>query len=52
MPLTLEFIGKVSGDSMSGENGHRPDGQLPFTGRGPDRNGEEAASLLAPSSQR
>ena len=44
MPLTLEFIGKVSGDSMSGEMGIGPMGSFPF-GRGPDRNGEEALAL-------
>ncbi len=32
MPLTLEFIGKVSGDSMSGEMGIGPMGSFPFTG--------------------
>ena len=34
MPLTLEFIGKVSGDSMSGEAGIGPMGNFPFRGRG------------------
>ncbi|MBV8698508.1 hypothetical protein [Bradyrhizobium sp.] len=33
MPLTLEFTGKVSGDSMSGEMGIGPMGSFPFTGR-------------------
>jgi hypothetical protein len=32
MPLTLEFIGRVSGDSMSGEMGIGPMGSFPFTG--------------------
>ena len=32
MPLTLEFIGTVSGDSMSGEMGIGPMGSFPFTG--------------------
>src|SRR5271169_2364883 len=32
MPLTLAFIGKVSGDSMSGEMGIGPMGSVPFTG--------------------
>ncbi|MBR0718235.1 hypothetical protein [Bradyrhizobium liaoningense] len=32
MPLTLEFIGKVAGDSMSGEAGIGPMGSFPFTG--------------------
>ena len=32
MPLTLEFIGKISGDSMSGEMGIGPMGSFPFTG--------------------
>jgi hypothetical protein len=32
MPLTLEFIGKVSGDSMTGEMGIGPMGSFPFTG--------------------
>ena len=32
MPLTLEFTGKVSGDSMSGEMGIGPMGSFPFTG--------------------
>ena len=32
MPLTLEFSGKVSGDSMSGEMGIGPMGSFPFTG--------------------
>jgi hypothetical protein len=31
MPLTLEFTGKVSGDSMSGEMGIGPMGSFPFT---------------------
>ena len=35
MPLTLEFIGKVSGDSMSGEMGIGPMGSFPFTGTKP-----------------
>jgi hypothetical protein len=33
MPLTLEFTGKVSGDSMSGEMGIGPMGSFPFTGK-------------------
>ena len=32
MPLTLNFTGKVSGDSMSGEVGIGPMGSFPFTG--------------------
>ena len=36
MPLTLEFIGKVSGDSMSGEMGIGPMGSFRSPGRGPD----------------
>lgn len=32
MPLTLDFTGKVSGDSMSGEMGIGPMGSFPFTG--------------------
>jgi hypothetical protein len=32
MPLTLEFTGKVSGDSMAGEMGIGPMGSFPFTG--------------------
>jgi hypothetical protein len=32
MPLTLEFTGKVSGDSMSGAAGIGPMGSFPFTG--------------------
>ena len=32
MPLTLEFIGKVSGDNMTGEMGIGPMGSFPFTG--------------------
>lgn len=32
MPLTLEFIGTVSGDSMSGEMGIGPMGSFPFNG--------------------
>ena len=32
MPLTLEFTGKVTGDSMSGEMGIGPMGSFPFTG--------------------
>jgi hypothetical protein len=32
MPLTLEFSGKVSGDSMSGEMGIGPMGSFPFKG--------------------
>ena len=32
MPLTLDFSGKVSGDSMSGEMGIGPMGSFPFTG--------------------
>ena len=33
MPLTLEFTGKVSGDSISGEMGIGPMGSFPFTGK-------------------
>ncbi|WP_456640241.1 hypothetical protein [Bradyrhizobium sp. USDA 10063] len=32
MPLTLEFIGKVTGDSIAGEMGIGPMGSFPFTG--------------------
>jgi hypothetical protein len=32
MPLTLEFTGKVSGDSISGEMGIGMLGSFPFTG--------------------
>ena len=32
MPLTLEFTGKISGDSISGEMGIGPMGSFPFTG--------------------
>ena len=32
MPLTLDFSGKVSGDSISGEMGIGPMGSFPFTG--------------------
>jgi hypothetical protein len=32
MPLTLEFTGTVSGDSISGEMGIGPMGSFPFTG--------------------
>ncbi len=32
MPLTLEFTGTVSGDSISGEMGIGPMGNFPFTG--------------------
>jgi len=32
MPLTLEFTGKVTGDSISGEMGIGPLGSFPFTG--------------------
>ena len=32
MPLTLEFIGTVAGDSMSGVMGIGPMGSFPFTG--------------------
>ena len=32
MPLTLEFTGKVSGDSIAGEMGIGPMGSFPFTG--------------------
>jgi hypothetical protein len=32
MPLTLEFTGKVSGDSISCEVGIGPMGSFPFTG--------------------
>jgi hypothetical protein len=33
MPLTLEFTGKVAGDTMSGEMGIGPMGSFPFTGK-------------------
>ena len=50
MPLTLEFTGKVSGDSMSGEMGIGPMGSFPFTGRGPHSSaGGRAASSRLPS---
>ncbi|MDA9431586.1 hypothetical protein [Bradyrhizobium sp. CCBAU 51627] len=32
MPLTVEFTGTVSGDSISGEMGIGPMGSFPFTG--------------------
>jgi hypothetical protein len=32
MPLTLEFTGKVSGDSIAGDVGIGPMGSFPFTG--------------------
>ncbi|KJC62508.1 signal peptide protein [Bradyrhizobium sp. LTSPM299] len=32
MPLTLDFSGKVSGDSITGEMGIGPMGSFPFTG--------------------
>ena len=32
MPLTLEFTGKVSGNSIAGEMGIGPMGSFPFTG--------------------
>ncbi len=32
MPLTLEFTGKVSGDTISGEMGLGPMGSCPFKG--------------------
>ena len=32
MPLTLEFTGKVSGDSLNGQMGIGPMGSFPFTG--------------------
>jgi hypothetical protein len=32
MPLTLDFSGKVSGDSISGDMGIGPMGSFPFTG--------------------
>ena len=32
MPLTLEFAGKVDGDSISGEMTINPMGSFPFTG--------------------
>jgi hypothetical protein len=32
MPLTIEFTGKVSGDSISGEMGIGPMGSFPFKG--------------------
>ena len=33
MPLTLDFSGKVAGDSISGEMGIGPMGSFPFTGK-------------------
>src|ERR1700759_1182935 len=33
MPLTLEFTGKVSGDTIAGEMGIGAMGSLPFTGK-------------------
>ena len=33
MPLTLDFTGKVSGDSISGEMGIGPMGSFPFKGK-------------------
>ena len=33
MPLTLEFTGKVAGDSISGDMGIGPMGSFPFTGK-------------------
>ena len=33
MPLTLDFSGKVSGDSIVGEMGIGPMGSFPFTGK-------------------
>jgi len=55
MPLTLEFTGKVSGDSMSGDMGIGPMGSFPFTGKGrkpAQRSGRPChvpdATLLAP----
>jgi hypothetical protein len=33
MPLTLEFIGKVAGNDISGEMGIGPMGSFPFTGK-------------------
>jgi hypothetical protein len=51
MPLTLEFIGKVSGDSMSGEMGIGPMGSFPFTGTRRKPDSEEAlARFLVHSS--
>ena len=45
MPLTLEFIGKVSGDSMSGEMGIGPMGASRSRGRGPEPDsGKQRAS--------
>jgi hypothetical protein len=32
MPLTLDFTGKISGDSISGEIGIGPMGSFPFSG--------------------
>jgi len=32
MPLTLDFSGKITGDSISGEMGIGPMGNFPFTG--------------------
>ena len=32
MPLTLDFSGKVAGDSISGDMGIGPMGSFPFTG--------------------
>lgn len=32
MPLTLDFTGKVTGDSIAGEMGIGPMGSFPFTG--------------------
>jgi hypothetical protein len=32
MPLTLEFTGKISGDSISGDMGIGPMGSFPFKG--------------------
>jgi hypothetical protein len=33
MPLTLDFTGKIAGDSISGEMGIGPMGSFPFTGK-------------------
>ncbi len=33
MPLTLEFAGKISGDSIAGDVGIGPMGSFPFTGK-------------------
>ncbi|HET7491800.1 MAG TPA: hypothetical protein VFK01_07960 [Bradyrhizobium sp.] len=33
MPLTLEFTGKISGDSIAGDVGIGPMGSFPFSGK-------------------